>query len=654
VLTEPSDKEQASPSEAYQPLGKLLELSPEADNYEFEESTLGLESVWRARAMLGYATALMAAEKFSLAEECYVALRSASDPAVRDGTFYWQILALLRTRQWGKTTQIAQAQLATATPEGVAVLLPAAVLLVRHGWTINNVSPVEMELVQLGLQALARMKKYEALAALVAKYRPEPTAADGFYPLWMKGRLLFAAAEKAPTNESYAAAADRFQAALALPTAQDDPAAAALCEYGWAWCEYRRQQYALAARSFEKTAAVLKSLHDDAAVQAAWMVFTCQQALHAQSKQERDAKAAEDALERVVRDFPTSEQARRAEYLLAKLKAARGTSEEYLRSLEAVPTDSPNYLSARFDLAVARHRAWSEAKSNDPQRVLLAERSLRDSTQYLTAAPNSEGSRRVKIALLATDVMLSASEVRWSDVQTILQRESAAAEQLKSDDPLAAEYHYRRLQLAQHAGEETSLRTHAAWLTEHARGTAYELPALVVMSKWLEERYQAASAAEKTLRREELIALYEKLVTYWGDSTTVLQQKKNAAVALAKWAQWESEAERYASSAEKWEKLVTAFPTDANYLRRAALAWTQAKQPAKALPHWQLLAAGGDNNSIAWFEAKYHQLTCLLATDPPAARKAWKQFQVLHPQISDDSWRERFATLAAQMRSDAP
>jgi hypothetical protein len=654
LLAENVATEKTTLSTALTSFGKLLELSPEADSYEFEEDSLDLNSVWRARTLLGFATALAAAEKHNIASECFEALQRANDPTVREGAAYWQVLALIRTRQWGKATQVAQEQLANALPETAAPLLPVAVLLVRNGWGTKEASPVELELVQLGLHAIARMKKYEALGALVAKYRNEPTRDDGFYPLWMKGRLLFAAAEKEPSAKRYKAAAKFFEQALDLPTATDDPTAAALCEYGWAWCEYRQQHYLEAVRAFEETATILKTLRDETAVQASWMVFTCHQALHSISQAERHATAAQQALENIVRDFPQSEQARRAEYLLTKIKTARGPSEAYLQSLEKVPADSPNYLSARFDLAVARHRLWSEAKENDPQKKFLAEKTVRDLQQYLRAAPLSEGSRRVKATLLNVDLLLKDRDVRWSEMEQLLEREAALAEKLKPEDPVAAEYHYRSLQVAQMSKKEEAMRSHAAWLSAHAANSPYEIPALVVLAKGMEERYAQAAEKTKPALRDELIRLYQKLSQSWGDSTTVLQDKKNAAVALAKLAQWEAEAGHFSSSAEKWEKLIAAFPTDAHYLRQAGSTWFQARSFDKALPHWQLLVAGGDNQSAGWYEAKYYQVQCLLATDTEGARKAWKQFQLLHPEVTEPSWRVRFAELAEQFRGVAP
>ena len=54
------------------------------------------------------------------------------------------------------------------------------------------------------------------------------------------------------------------------------------------------------------------------------------------------------------------------------------------------------------------------------------------------------------------------------------------------------------------------------------------------------------------------------------------------------------------------------------------------------------LAAGTD----VWYEAKYHQLQSLAMTDPEQARKVYRQFQLLHPELGGDAWRARFTDLA--------
>jgi tetratricopeptide (TPR) repeat protein len=478
---------------------------------------------------------------------------------------------------------------------------------------------------------------------LLAKYRAEPTRADGFYALWGKGRLVFAEAEKSKQPADFQRASQWFQQALDLPEAKDDPVTAAQCRYSLAWCQYRVEQYDAAVRLFRQAASELKTLGDDTAVQAAWMVFTCYQQQYAASKDARHQKQALEALTSLKRDFPGSEQAQRADLMLARLSAKGDAPEVAVKTLAAVTADSPNYLTARYELCSVRHQLWSKARSEAKQA--LAGEVRKDVDIYLAAAPESEGVRRIRAALLAVEVLLAEAPPKWEDAAQYLTRVQTVGAKLTDDDSIAAEYHYRRLQLAQHTGDETAVRNNAQWLTEHAAGTSYELPALVIVAKHIDQQLAEAADSQKNQRRQEAIAAYNRLVQLLGSSSEVIAAKKNSLIANSKLAQYEYDASRYSESAQRLEGIVKAFPSDRNYLRRAGLAWFKAGDHAKALPHWDTIVAGSDSASESWYEAKYYQLVCLAKIDSEAAGKSWRQFKLLHPEVKSPQWRDRFAEL---------
>jgi tetratricopeptide (TPR) repeat protein len=630
-------------ADAEKAFAQLLEVSTE-EKLELDPDSMGLESVWRARSLLGLAASLAAAGKQSLADECFSALdHSSTAPAVRANALYWHLLALIGSERWSAAQELAAAQFAKFSPGQSAGGTPACVLLVRAGWANPKAPAAAQSLAKVGLEGLARLKQFDVLTALLAKYRPEPTAADGFYALWGKGRLAFADAEKSKQSADFQHAAQWFQQALELPEAKDDPITASQCRYSLAWCDYRLEQYDNAVRLFRQAATELKTLGDDTAVQAAWMVFTCYQQQFAASKDERYQKQAVEALDALKRDFPGSDQAQRADLMLARLNVKADAPEVAVKPLAAVTPDSPNYLTARFELCSVRHQLWSKAKGE--ARSSLAGEVRQDVETYLAAAPASEGARKVRAALLAADVLLSAKPPAWEEASQYLARAKSDGDKLADSDAVAADYHYRSLQLAQHADNETAVRTHAKWLTTHAAGTSYELPALVIMAKHVDQQLASASDAQKSQRRQEAIAAYSRLVELLGSTSVVMVEKKNALIANSKLAQYQYDAGKYADAAQRLEEIVRAFPTDRNYLRRAGLAWIHAGDHAKALPHWDKIVAGSESASDSWYEAKYYQLVCLVKTDAAEATKAWRQFKLLHPEVKSDVWKDKFAEL---------
>jgi tetratricopeptide (TPR) repeat protein len=233
-------------------------------------------------------------------------------------------------------------------------------------------------------------------------------------------------------------------------------------------------------------------------------------------------------------------------------------------------------------------------------------------------------------------------------IESYLQLVAPAAARTDPASPTAAEYQYRRLQLAQRAKDEAAAREAAAWLVEHATGTPYEMPALVVAAREADRAADEASAAERPTRAAAAAAIYARLVAKLGDSPAVLAKTKNALAAASKLAEYDEELGRTAEAAARLARIVEAFPTDKNYLRRAGLAHFAAADYAASLDCWRRLLGGVSPGSEAWLEAKFHQIACLLQTDRPTAEKVWRQFQLLYPEIKSPAWKDRFAELATQ------
>jgi tetratricopeptide (TPR) repeat protein len=218
-------------------------------------------------------------------------------------------------------------------------------------------------------------------------------------------------------------------------------------------------------------------------------------------------------------------------------------------------------------------------------------------------------------------------------------------EQVSVQSSSAAEYHYRALQLAGIRSDDLQRREHAAWLVQHAPGSAYELPALIVAANAIDKSLESAPDSRKAELRDEALRIYERLVQRQGDSPEAIAAKKNVRVALSRLAAYAYDAGRFASAASWLEKLLAALPADKDYLRRAGLAHFQAGAFDQSLGHWRSLLAGVPKDSDEWFEAKYYQVGCLYETDPALAQRVLKQFQLLHPDLGPEPWHEKFREL---------
>jgi hypothetical protein len=643
----PAERETAM-KQAILHFSTMLELPPDVKTYEFDSTDSSLQLIWRARAVMGLGIAHTSLKQTALAHECYDILVTTAPPNVREAAPYWFTLSLLQSQQYTAAIQWCNSDRVINENSGGTA---TAILLVRYGWQLQT---PELSLVRNGMHILARQNKQEIMGALLTKYRPEPTTQDGFHALWIHGQQLLAAAEKSETATDLLAQAETvLQQALNLkfppPTAAEDPLSQTHCQFTLGWCYYKREKWGAAARLFQQCARAYESLQHANGVQAAWMVYYAEQALYAQSHDARDAQAAREALLELQRVYPQSEQAKRAELLLTKLALGSQSSADYSKSLAAVKPDSPNYFMARYELCMTVYRQWQAAKESPEKLAEQAVELRKLADHYLSASTSAEGLRRGKVALAVVDTLLSNSQPDWTICQKYLQEAASACHDLKNQDPILWEVRYRQLQKAQAEQDSTQIQHLAQWLTDNAPGSSYELPALVLVARHVEAKYESATT-DRAEQLQNVLKIYTKLVQLLGDTPEILQSKKNAVIATSKLAQFEYDSANFSSAATRLEKLANLFPDDANYTRRAGLAFIALKEHEQALHYWQKLVLGTKQQTELWYEAKYHQLLCMQQTEPAAAQKSWKQFKLLHPTIPFPQWQAKFQELETTLK----
>jgi hypothetical protein len=350
------------------------------------------------------------------------------------------------------------------------------------------------------------------------------------------------------------------------------------------------------------------------------------------------------ALQTFQQEFPAAEQARRAELLIARLRQSHGSPAEAIRELAAIGPGDPNYLAAQFEIGLLQHQLWSAAKSDPAKAAPLAAELLNSADRFLASSDRAaDAERRLKTALLAIDVLLAAQAPDYSRVSQLVASVAEAAERLDAGSAAAVEYQYRKLQLAQRAGDAAALQAAAAAIARHGGGTPYELPALVIVARAADAAVAAATDRDRAARQDEAVRIYTRLVALLGDSPAALAENKNALAASSKLAQYDEERGRWKEASARLSRLVEALPKDRRLLRRAGLAAYQAGDYPAALNFWRTLLAGADGGSDEWLEAKYYQLACLAQTDRPAAKKVYDQFQLLYPTVKSAEWRAKFA-----------
>ena len=628
----------------------VLDVTDEKNYEPVEVDSLGLDSIWRSRAVIGLGLAELGLNRPAAAAKVFSWLDHASaPPLIRDQAAYWHVQGMLNVGQYAEAGQLVETHVEGFTGSPSPGKNSLCIAAVRAGATLGATKRDERQkLVEQGIRGLARMRQFETLDKLIEKHNLAALAdASSFYLTWLRGRQQFLAAEKTKAAADFQAAAKTLTTALAHSQAQRDLTDAGQARYYLGWSQYRLDELQTAARSFQEAATALKSSLADVAVQAAWMQCTCLMQLA--QKDKKFVTPAIAALQNLKQDFPASEQAGRSELLITRLRQSHSSPEEAIRELAKLLPGDPNYISAQYEICQLKYQLWAKVKADARQAAPLAADVLKAADTFLAGADkDGDWERRLKATLLAVDVHSVDATANQSRIAGLLRNAENAAENVAASNPAAAEYQYRRLQLAQKSGDQTAVSEAAQWIAAHGGGSPYELPALVITARAADAAAESASETDRPVRQEEAARIYARLVELLGDSPTVLATSKNALAASSKLAQYDEALGRWPQAADRLQRLVEALPNDRRFLRRAGLATFATSRHAESLEHWRKLLAGLASGSDEWLEAKYYQLSCLLKTDRAAADKVWKQFKLLFPEVKSAAWKDKFAELEKQ------
>ena len=256
-------------------------LGVEGNYPELDPAGLGLESIWRARTLIGLGLAEAANGNVDGSRGCFDLLdRSPAPPEVRELSPYWRVQSLLNAGRVDDAIAFAKPFVSSFAGSASQGRVSFCVSLVRAGF--GGPAPLaasSRELGMLGVTGLIKLRQQSAVRQLLEKYQIPIDAQAGFHLAWLHGQQLLDAAEKSKREEDYATAEQAFASALAAPDSAADLAGASQCRYQQAWCLYKTGKLETAARTYETALDGLKATDAKSAVEAAWMAFLCYQTL---------------------------------------------------------------------------------------------------------------------------------------------------------------------------------------------------------------------------------------------------------------------------------------------------------------------------------------------------------------------------------------
>lgn len=641
---------------ARQTLQDLLGVVEGTSYEKVESNSLGLETPWRARAVIALGLTESGLGNQTAADQVFQWL---GDPAVKAELFdqvrYWRLQGLLYSQRWKPALQFVEAQPEYLTGTPTPGKASFAIALIRGGSRAASLgdSASGSKLIQLGIAGLVRLKQTNTLQDLNVKLKLSQTAAgQGLWLLGLEGMSLFQAAEKSHEAKDYQLAEKKLAAALATPDAKAEPIFAAELRYQLAWSQYRQEQWESASTQFKQVVGPLRRAKPEIAQQAGWMVFASLQQLA--DKDPKFVPSAVRALDAFAQDFPKSSLGAKAGLYRAKLTRNDKMAADSAEKLARMPASDPNYRDAQAELALI-YKQQLDTAINDKktkEQAALREKLLATVDRYLELPKPSvaTGDQSLALTLVGLGLLREPTADNQAKFAAYVNKAKPLALALSIEDSLRHEWLYRAFQWSLFEGDSAIAGQYAEQLVAANPDSPFAAPALVAQVKKLDEALAGSlAAAERQATLEKAASIYRKLRKTIRDEPTALRENKNGSAIVSRLGQYEQELGNLDQAAVQLEALHAAFPTDKRtLLRLMTLQQLRGKAPATLELSRQLLTAltvGSDD----WLSAKYHQLWALAKTDPEKARQVFRQLKVLLPPEKWNNWRERLQQLEQQL-----
>lgn len=603
---------------------------------ESQAEEYDLLSEARARAALGLALTEIALGEKEVGGIWFGMLRSAdASPEVRDEVGYWQVLASLNAEDYDQAAEIAAKEIESFTDAFTPGRVSLCVLLMRAGY--KDPKSQKPKLGQLGLQGLLKLRRFALARKLLNDYGIGTTG-NGFILIWLNGQNQMDKARKSGAKGDYQQAIQTFQSALKASDASGHRDLMAECRYSMAWCHYQIGELKQSADLLKEAAPVLKAARSGMAADALWMLAGTYLSL---ARKDKSYQAeAEAVLKRFKEDFPSHANASKAEILLATMSGKT-------IDIDGLDPKAANYPDACLQALRQTYAKWQKLR-NDPTQGPSVTQKLKKTIDIVVDVPalQKRPTALVEAQVMGAQIALLSTPPQLKEAQKWIAKADGHSDALANPDKAATDYHYWKMQIAKLSGDSKTLLDQAEWLADHRPGTQYGEVGLITMAQAVEKQIQSATNSEKKALEQKAYQVYDRLSKALGRNESALKSKKNALIAASRFAKYASKVGKHSEAISVLEAVLKLHPRDARYIRLMALTQTATgKDQEKALALWRKLVNGLKKNSDEWYEAKYYHMKVLFALAPEEARKEFRQFKLLRPDLGPPNRRDLFKEL---------
>ena len=637
---------------------------------DLSEGMLANESA--ARAAIGIALCQAQAGRAQVGLAWLDAVQSAAPnsghvQAILPG---YRLVILFAGRQWDEIERAVAAWRADGTLTTILVRLDAVLALEQSQSTGD---PEARRLGEQAVNLLAELGELRQVIEIADVFRLDTLGGDSFILAYVPAIKMYEAAREAHGSEEpatdpkiialYAQAEKQLADTAARRDAGQWLQAMHHAQLLVAWSQFFQNQLGPAAVHFEQ---ISMQLTGDESESAMWMSIVCRERLVSLGADVRAAASLDAALRGFLDRFPSSSRAGRARFRLATAPSAVPTL-GVVDELLAIPPGSDAHAAARNEAERLLYLLFREAPAD--QRMQTAEHYLNvalpllESDERRAFLGGGDASARDAYLLRARrvlDVLLARGVARVSEARRILDRlETARAAGLMDLKEASAELDYRRFQAQILSGgfDEAAQWCDELWKRDpqsaFAQSASRALYAYAVQD-W--QTFTDDARLEQTLRRVVLHG--RRALRSAGDppspaadaDAAIMLNVAQAALTLDDLSTG-GDAELRALSETWFGRLIEAQPRDFRVLRGAAIIAERRGHTDEAIDHWRLAMNGSADTSPDWFEAKYHFIRLLNATEPQRAREVMDQHVLLHPDYGPAPWGEQLRALHETLKA---
>jgi len=580
----------------------------------------------------------------------------------------WELVIHLEHGEY----RAAREMLTAAEEDGEPVPLSWFRLAAVHALEAEHSSHQAAELARLSVTTLAARGELKAVLDLASRYGVEALGSSGFAVRYVRGVESYHEARQQhgvdqPTTDDailavYRQAVDEFETALSEPDADGYPEAAASCRWLVGWCCFFEGRFIEARRSFELAAGRLGPRQ---ATEALWMAVV---SLDHAMKGGDDGTLKTDMatlIDDILARYPLSPY---TDKLRLKRALQREPSPEVVEDLLSISPGSDVYTPARRRAAQVLYELFRS--SSGEGRLAYGNDYLGVALPLLAQGPEAgdAGGTAGSEAYIARsrrvlEVALTAGIVRLTAATRVLDDLNAAGADGSIDlTGWREELECRRIQERLLAGDAPAAEAIADQLWRRSAGTVWSRLAERTLFRYGLARWKSGdrAVAADPVFLDLVVEHGRRVLDEFADRPDALGESRilawHAAVADAMITDWQRTHDRARAQEALglFERLLTAAPTDARFLRATAILAEAVARLDLALSCWRTLAAGTAPLSERWYEARFHQISLLADTDPDRARAVMDQHKQLNPDYGPDPWGARLRQLDLRIPGREP